>query len=158
MISFSDPLPTSFVSYLNVIHRAYTAESNADAFCICMPDLKDEIGMIAHNAFDELAVYNKSTASFLHSVYMRLRNRGISLEKMRLCKTGIDSAKAVFDYLAYYRPEISRRLLENQWVINEMQHALDSNQFEVYLQPKYDINRGYPSGSEALIRWNHPTR
>lgn len=159
-----DKLLRSIANQLRLVSERYPpciyGRINADAFCICMPDLKDEIGMIAHNAFDELAVYNKKYRLVPSFGVYEVEEPWDKPQKMyELAKLASTECKGSFiDYLAYYRPEISRRLLENQWVINEMQHALDSNQFEVYLQPKYDINRGYPSGSEALIRWNHPTR
>jgi len=43
-------------------------------------------------------------------------------------------------------------------VENEMRHALDKGQFEVYYQPQVSIQDQRIRGMEALIRWNHPTR
>ena len=37
-----------------------------------------------------------------------------------------------------------------------METALAKGQFEVYLQPKYQIRDGRLAGAEALVRWNHP--
>ena len=34
-----------------------------------------------------------------------------------------------------------------------MEHALDSGEFQMFLQPKMDLNRGTLSGAEALVRW-----
>ena len=39
-----------------------------------------------------------------------------------------------------------------------MQQALDTEQFQVYLQPKYNLRTEQPYGAEALIRWLHPER
>ena len=43
-------------------------------------------------------------------------------------------------------------------VENEMRHALDKGEFEVYYQPQVSVQDQTIRGMEALIRWNHPTR
>ena len=39
---------------------------------------------------------------------------------------------------------------------NDLKKALLFNQFEVYYQPKIDVETGRIVGGEALLRWNHP--
>lgn len=46
---------------------------------------------------------------------------------------------------------ISRLALEN-----ELRRALERSEFEVYYQPKIDMNTRTMVGMEALVRWNHP--
>jgi diguanylate cyclase (GGDEF)-like protein/PAS domain S-box-containing protein len=41
---------------------------------------------------------------------------------------------------------------------NEMRHALDGRQFEVYYQPQVSVRDQRIRGMEALVRWNHPSR
>jgi diguanylate cyclase (GGDEF)-like protein/PAS domain S-box-containing protein len=41
---------------------------------------------------------------------------------------------------------------------NEMRHALEKKEFEVYYQPQVAVESQRIRGMEALIRWNHPTR
>lgn len=41
---------------------------------------------------------------------------------------------------------------------NEIMQGLEKGEFEVYYQPKFDLTQNKFIGSEALIRWNHPTR
>ena len=41
-------------------------------------------------------------------------------------------------------------------VESDMENALQSKQFQVYLQPKYSTDSEVLSGAEALIRWIHP--
>jgi len=40
----------------------------------------------------------------------------------------------------------------------DLKTALQENQFEVWYQPKIDIHARKVIGSEALVRWNHPTK
>jgi EAL domain-containing protein (putative c-di-GMP-specific phosphodiesterase class I) len=41
---------------------------------------------------------------------------------------------------------------------NEMRHALEKKEFEVFYQPQVSVESQRIRGMEALIRWNHPTR
>lgn len=50
---------------------------------------------------------------------------------------------------------------EKLWVNmveNDMKHAMENGEFQVYLQPKYSTKEEKLSGAEALVRWIHPTR
>lgn len=38
----------------------------------------------------------------------------------------------------------------------EVLHALENNEFELYFQPKIDISSGKATGVEALLYWHHP--
>ena len=40
----------------------------------------------------------------------------------------------------------------------EIQNALEEQQFELWYQPLIDLQGGHIAGFEALIRWRHPTR
>ena len=45
-----------------------------------------------------------------------------------------------------------------QQLLHDLQRAVDKGEFEVYYQPKFDIQKDpiRLSGSEALVRWRHP--
>ena len=61
-------------------------------------------------------------------------------------------------HVAYYDDELRRRLLEEQDILDNMDAALDHGEFEVYLQPVYDMRTERPVSAEALVRWNRPGR
>ena len=64
----------------------------------------------------------------------------------------IKSKPVVYDAAMEEREERDQRLL------NDLPHALDNHELEVYYQPKYDIRSDKPklASAEALVRWNHP--
>ena len=68
-----------------------------------------------------------------------------------------DTAKGDYDHhIAYYNSELTERMLEQQDILNNMEHALENGEFHVQLQPVYDIATGRPASAEALVRWHRP--
>ena len=55
-----------------------------------------------------------------------------------------------------YDPALDQRARNQQELLKSIQHGLQSNQFELYYQPKIDLHTQQLVGVEALIRWNHP--
>jgi diguanylate cyclase (GGDEF)-like protein len=133
---------------------------NADAFCICMPYRDEMIQHGAQRAMKDLANYNREYSLFPSFCIYVIHDPNEKVQKMyELASLAAKECKGSYlEYLCYYRPEMSRRVLEKQWVVNEMQGALDAEQFEVYLQPKFNLRTEQPYGAEALIRWRHPER
>ena len=60
--------------------------------------------------------------------------------------------------IAVFDDKIAEKEYAEQNVIMEMNNALGSDQFHIYLQPKVDMITGRIVGSEALVRWLHPTK
>ena len=48
--------------------------------------------------------------------------------------------------------------MEQQEIVDEMDIALETGQFKVYLQPQYNIKEKRVIGAEALVRWIHPEK
>jgi len=60
--------------------------------------------------------------------------------------------------VAYYSEDMRQELIESQQIINEMNTALEEDQFIVYIQPQFNYSTNKLHGGEALVRWNHPTK
>lgn len=62
--------------------------------------------------------------------------------------------------VAYYDEEIHQKRLLDLQLVDEFEEALKEEQFQLYFQPKYNIDKDEPylTSAEALIRWNHPER
>lgn len=52
-----------------------------------------------------------------------------------------------------YSNEMGEEMLREQTIINEMDEALENEEFVVYFQPKYELENYTPCGAEALVRW-----
>ncbi len=59
--------------------------------------------------------------------------------------------------VAYYDEKMLGKLVQEKNVLSEFDCALETNQFQMYLQPQI-TNTGKLSGAEAIVRWHHPTK
>ena len=58
--------------------------------------------------------------------------------------------------VAFYDEQLRRDLRWEQSVSAQMYDALESGQFQVYLQPIFSLSSNRPVSAEALVRWVHP--
>lgn len=59
---------------------------------------------------------------------------------------------------SYYSPEDDPNTQERLQLASELRHAIKEQQLELYYQPKIGIHSRNITGTEALIRWNHPDK
>lgn len=52
----------------------------------------------------------------------------------------------------------SLKLANKQAILNEIEHALENDEFRLFYQPKVNMLSGEVFGLEALIRWQHPDK
>ena len=87
-----------------------------------------------------------------------VEDREVSVEQM--CDRALLAAHSIKGkygkHFALYDDKLRGTLLRRQAITDGMETALAKGQFEVYLQPKYQIRDGRLAGAEALVRWNHP--
>ena len=77
-----------------------------------------------------------------------IERASIALDQAR----GRKSKTAVFDAEAYGDPA------SNLSLMSSLLAGIGRGELILWHQPKYDIRRRTVSGTEALVRWNHPTR
>ncbi len=58
----------------------------------------------------------------------------------------------------FFRPKMNENAQETLSLENDLRKALKNNEIEVYYQPQVSAKTLEPTGAEALVRWNHPTR
>ena len=91
-------------------------------------------------------------------VALKAEKKRMSMEELFQCASTARASVAdkQGNVFAYY----SEQMLENQlWehkVEDEMEGALQREEFVVYLQPKYNPVENKLIAAEALVRWNHP--
>ena len=60
--------------------------------------------------------------------------------------------------VAFYEEEMNVRALERLELGTELRWAIDRDEFELFYQPRVDLETGRVSGVEALLRWRSPSR
>ena len=117
----------------------------------------DEMFLESDRKISELP--NAKNLSMKWGIY-RITDRSVSVEQM--CDRAIFAADSIkgqyLNQFAVYNEAMRDELLRKQEIIEDMETALEKEQFEVYFQPKNDLRTGKIAGAEALIRWNHPIR
>ncbi len=62
------------------------------------------------------------------------------------------------DNYKFFSDEMNMELTKQLAVEGEIRQGLERDEFELYYQPKIDLEKDSLIGFEALIRWNHPTK
>jgi diguanylate cyclase (GGDEF)-like protein/PAS domain S-box-containing protein len=57
-----------------------------------------------------------------------------------------------------YDIALNQQLHTHRIALNRIEQAFENDEFELYFQPKVDMQKGIVFGAEALIRWQHPER
>lgn len=58
--------------------------------------------------------------------------------------------------VAYYDSHLREDFINEQKVISEFEHALETKQFKAYVQPQITAETRFIHGGEVLVRWIHP--
>lgn len=58
--------------------------------------------------------------------------------------------------VAEYDDKLREDLIVSRQVMEDADKALVENQFQIYYQPKHNVNEAKTGGAEALVRWMHP--
>lgn len=58
--------------------------------------------------------------------------------------------------ILFYQERINEENLRHMKMINNLQYAIEEEQFVLYYQPQWDLRSGHITGLEALVRWKHP--
>jgi len=58
--------------------------------------------------------------------------------------------------IQFFHEELNAYQRQRNQFEGEVQHALENDEFELYFQPKIDMESSQPTGVEALLYWHHP--
>ncbi|MFZ2539351.1 MAG: EAL domain-containing protein [Oscillospiraceae bacterium] len=78
------------------------------------------------------------------------------LDKANIARKSVKGSHS--NRITEYTEDMDRQVEWEKEVTLSMQNALDNNEFEVYLQPKYQLKDEQIISAEALVRWNHPQK
>lgn len=129
----------------------------SDIFAICIPYNENQKNIITNDIIKQLKEYplNMEIVPAIGFYYIDEPSIPIS----RMCDRAILALNTVknnyLSYFAEYDQTLRNSLIAEQDILNDMEYALETKEFKVYLQPKCDMRTGKIVGAEALVRWEH---
>lgn len=131
--------------------------ASSDIFYICIPESAN-IGNFMQLMQNAMSMYPlKIQIKLCFGIY-RIEDHCKTVEEMIEHSTFARkrTKEAPIKTFQYYDDKLKKKETFEAVAVAEMDDALKSQQFEVYYQPKCDIDTGKVIGAEALIRWHHP--
>lgn len=141
------------------------ARVSGDHFAIlCVWDDRDKITRRI-NEFIRLlniereAIGIKEKLSCHFGIYI-IKNKTGNLEKIRekANMARIAAKTAENQRWFFYTDAFRKKIGDEKEIIDQMEDALENHEFEMYLQPKYNLYHNAYCGCEALVRWRHPQK
>lgn len=75
---------------------------------------------------------------------------------IRYAEAAMNHARHLGNSIGVYSTEFDEHNQRHLALIGEAREALNTEQFQLYYQPKLDLRRRQVTGVEALVRWQHP--
>ncbi len=127
----------------------------ADNFVVCYEAGKGDSRRMINTlqmVADSFAINNRTILSF--GLY-RIDDKTLPVSVMcDRANMALWKAKGNFkNPYCEYDEKMRQQVLKEQKIINSMERAIQNKEFTLYLQPKYDIEKGTIIGAEALVRW-----
>jgi len=142
------------------------ARSGGDEFLILLPNIKGKEGaelvakdiveqsslpfhLKGHDAFVSASIGITMFPDDGNDVSTMLKNSDMAMYQAK------DAGRNTYKFFNRSMTAIARERATLEW---DLRMALERKELEVYYQPIIDIESEQMSGTEALLRWNHPKR
>lgn len=139
-------------------NKGVAGRVGADQFIACIPlerlDMQKTFRRIKRTIDEMHLDYEVRISAGIYVIIDKKEPVAFMCDKASMALSSI-KGKYMESY-AYYDSKMMHSMIHEQELKNEMQEALDQEQFKIYVQPKYDIASGAIVGGEALVRWQHP--
>ena len=153
-----------FLEYVNRMHSEHPNAAMDAVVCNI-----EQFHSVCRHTDDHQAIYDRLQAvldELAHNAGIRLRMGVVksqpdidAVQMFDMARTACNMSRGHFnEHLVVFDDDVRGREEYEQRLLGDLQQALDTFQFEVHYQPKYDI-RVEPAelaSAEALIRWRHP--
>ena len=155
-----DHLLKYMADYLQNVEKEYRyityGRIEADIFAVCFSyDNEKEITDFVKKFTNQMEKYSLDfDITPFFGIYL-VKNRDLSINEM-YDKANLASKNCKGNYIQnyfFYTKEMSEDIIKEQRIINNMKNALKNEEFVLYLQPKYELQRNSIAGAEVLVRW-----
>lgn len=132
----------------------------ADHFAVCIPECSIKYESLLHTLEDSFQMLSLNYKINMYMGVYEISDLALSPEQMcERANMALSSIKGkAMEKCAVYHDNMRTFLVKEQFLINEMNRALEEGQFVFYLQPIFDAVTEVPVSAEALVRWIHPDK
>lgn len=160
----SDALRNIYIMLKDFLNSGeFVSRITGDEFLIFLKfkskkEFKDRLSVVMNDisAFGKNELQNTSII-FRVGIY-RIKDRDLSFDQMMdradMAQHTLAQQGGYETKYAFYDDSTRNSLRRDYDIQQKMQESLERKEFEVYLQPKYNIQNNVLLGAEALIRWN----
>ena len=134
-----------------------------DKFIFCVPKAKLKKEWVMENAIitliSDTAAFSFNSTFGLYKIKDRTISVNVMCDRAKMAQqtvAAVHFANAM--PYAYYDAVMRKQLMEEQYLLSQMNYALQEKQFKLYIQPVYDMKAKKIISSEALVRWKHPEK
>ena len=140
-------------------HFLYARLEN-DVFACCLPYKEENIELLVNALQLNLKKVNKDYNIKVSCGVYVINDYNMDVSEMydRAYLAAKNCKGKFVQNVSYYDESMIENMRQEQYIINEVNKALEEEQFVVYLQPKINLVTEKPYGAEALVRWIHPER
>lgn len=131
-----------------------------DVFAVCMPYKEENIDLLVKALQINMKKVNKDYNIKVSCGVYIIKDRTMDVSEMydRAFLAAKNCKGKFVESIAYYDDSMIENMRQEQFIINEVNKAIEEEQFEVFLQPKINLVTDKSYGAEALVRWKHPDR
>ncbi|MBO5031492.1 MAG: EAL domain-containing protein [Lachnospiraceae bacterium] len=131
-----------------------------DVFAVCMPYKEENIELLMNAVQINMKKVNKDYNIKVSCGVYVIDDYSMDVSEMydRAFLAAKNCKGKFVRNISYYEDSMIENMRQEQFIINEVNRALDEEQFEVYLQPKINLVTDRSYGAEALVRWKHPIK
>ncbi|MEG1848377.1 MAG: EAL domain-containing protein [Lachnospiraceae bacterium] len=132
----------------------------ADNFVCCVPKDRISVEQLLKQFEKSFCRLQLNYQISLYAGVYDIHNIEVPIDQMcdRACLALRTIKGNYMKHYAMYDNKLRETMLEEQYIVSEMQSALEEHQFDIYLQPIYNIASEQVVSAEALVRWHHPDK
>ncbi len=154
-------LKTAAYYFMAVIDEAYGAcgRIEADHFVVCIPTDRFNIERMLEGLDQTIQSLGVRHNILFYAGIYPVDNPFLPVDQMcDRAHMALNKIKGNYmNRYAYYDTSMRDLMMQEQMIVRDMEFALQEQQFVIYLQPVYNIEKNHIVSAEALVRWIHPT-
>ena len=145
--------------------QSYMTRFNADCFIILkkaeqFSEVEKYLKLVFDKIDKDIAQYESEYKLVLKAGIYKIREEDFVLssiiDKANMAKKNVEIGHK--SSYALYSEAMRQKAIEEKKMENEMEKALETGQFKVYLQPQIDLKTKKIVSAEALVRWVDPEK